>query len=103
MGDGWESASPEIRALAASLMPRTRQPNFRYFKNSKGVMFCWTTEPMENGKFACWTYQPYGKGARSGKPGRWKMINRVDFAKRRVAKARAYSRYQKSESKEVAQ
>lgn len=39
--------------------------------------------------------KPYGKGARTS-PTKWKAVDRVEFARRRIAKARAYSRYLKS-------
>jgi len=84
---------PAIQDLMASLMPR--QPNYRYFGDPKGVKYCWSTERV-NGKYLCFDYVPFGKGSRSGNPTQWEPKNRVEFAKRKVAKARAYKRYLKS-------
>jgi hypothetical protein len=72
-----------------------QSPRYAYWNGPRGEMYCYTTEPI-NGKFVCWTYKPVGKGARSGKPKRWEMTDRVEFARRKVAKARAYGRYLKS-------
>lgn len=86
----------KLQELMRNLMPRTRMPSYRYYQGRRGEMYCWTTEPMDNGKFVCWTYKPIGRGARSGKPRTWKITKRVEFARRKVAKARAYARYMKS-------
>ena len=86
-----------VQELMRELMPQTRMPRYRYFENkATGEMFCWTVETMSNGKYVCWNYQPYGEGSRSGKPRAWKPVDRVEFAKRKTAKARALARYQKS-------
>jgi len=87
----------ELQELAASLMPRS--PNYRYFTGPRGEMYCWSTERV-NGKFCAWTYSPVGKGARSGKPRQWHVINRVNFKLRKVAKARALARYKKAMEEE---
>ena|SRR3990167_4627283 len=91
----WEDMPIELQRLAASLMPQGRSANYRYFEGKQGEMYCWNTEPVD-GKFYSWVYQPYGKGSRSGRPTQWKAIHKVAFARRKVAKARARSRYQKS-------
>lgn len=92
---GWEQAPEALRQLAAELMPRP--VNYRYYDGPRGEMYCWTTEPVK-GKFVCWTYRPVGPGARSN-PRRWKMVDRVEFARRKIAKARALARYQKAVSR----
>lgn len=80
--------------LMTSLLPR--QAKYRYFENTKTKeMFCWSVEKV-NGKYAAWNYTPYGKGSRSGSPSKWKLKKRVNFSKRKAAKARAWKRFQKS-------
>lgn len=78
-----------------------RKPRYRYFENRQTKeMFCWTVETVD-GKYVCWTYRPIGTGSRSGHPRRWTAVDRVDFAKRKAAKARAYARYLKSKESEM--
>jgi len=84
---------PAVQDLMASLMPR--QPRYRYFEGPHKEMYCWTTERV-NGKYICFDYIPYGKGSRSGNPTQWKLKNKIKFAKRKVAKARALKRYLKA-------
>jgi len=88
----------EIQELMASLMT-PRVTRWRYFEGPRGELYCWNTERLPNGKFACWTYQPYGKGSRSGNPTRWRIRNRVEFARRKVAKARAFKRLRQAQAK----
>jgi hypothetical protein len=86
-----DDVKDEIRKLLSDY----RAPRYTYWKGPRGEMYCYSTEPL-HGKFICWTYKPFGAGARSGKPENWKMTDRVEFSRRKVAKARAYSRYLKS-------
>ena len=67
-----------------------REPRYIYWE-CDGYMFCWTTEKDRSGKYYAFTYRPYGKGARTN-PTRWKLTQKTAFAKRRIAKARAYDR-----------
>lgn len=88
-----------VQSLMQSILDgyTSRSPSYRYFENKKTKeMFCWTTEPMNNGKFVCWNYKPVGVGSRTGNPKKWKAIKKVEFSRRKSAKARAYSRYLKS-------
>jgi hypothetical protein len=92
-----DTVNKEFNEVMRSAFPEMfiESPRYRYWTGPRGEMYCYTTEPI-GGKFACWTYQPYGDGARSGKPTHWKMVDRVDFTRRKIAKSRAYSRYLKS-------
>ncbi len=65
------------------LLPRT--PNMRYFQVKKDYYaFCWTTQPTtKEHKFYACVY-------RILKNGTWKLKKRVGFARRKIAKARAW-------------
>lgn len=75
----------------ARFMPR--QPRYRYFWH-RAWMYCWTTERMNDGKFAAFIYRPIGKGARLGTPSEWKIVKEIHFTKRSTAKARALKWYE---------
>ena len=86
---------PGIKQIFIDLL-QTREPNYRYFENRKTKeMFCWTVEKVD-GKYTCFNYTPAGKGSRSGSPKRWKLTKRIQFSKRKSAKARALKRYEQS-------
>jgi hypothetical protein len=92
-----DKVNQEFNNMMRDLFPEmfARSPRYSYWTGPRGEMYCCTTEPL-NGKFVCWTYQPFGEGSRTGKAKQWKMVDRVEFARRKVAKARAYSRYIKA-------
>ena len=82
-----------INQLISSLMPR--MPNMRYWqKKGDHYAYCWTTEPcLVKGKkrfYAC-VYRVL-------KDGTWKLKRRVDFARRKIAKKRAHSWFEKRSS-----
>lgn len=77
------SAEPAL----AVLFPR--QPSYRYFTDNRGWRYCWTTEPMGDGKYTAFVYKPVGKGSRSGKARSFKLTREVRFRTRKAAKARA--------------
>lgn len=64
------------------------EPRYRYFSHRQW-MFCWTTERMDDGKFAAFIYKPVGKGAQSGHAREWELVKELRFAQRKTAKARA--------------
>lgn len=72
------------------LRPNERQ--YLYFESPRGELYCWSPHPDTKGNYWCWTYKPIGKGARSGKPHRWKLSNLVRCAKRKTAKGKALQR-----------
>lgn len=80
----------------ARFMPR--EPRYRYFTHH-GWMYCWTTERMNDGKYAAFIYKPIGKGARTGKATRWEMVKELHFTKRNTAKARALKWYETAKTK----
>jgi hypothetical protein len=63
-----------------------RMPRYRYFQFGK-EMYCWTTEPMR-GHFYAMIYR-YVKTTKT-----WKLVKKVQFGRRKIAKARAYKWYQ---------
>jgi len=71
------------------LLPQ--QPRFRYFQVKKDkYAFAWTTEKCSNGKFYALKYRLL-KPTRRGQT--WKLVKKVAFARRRIAKARALKWY----------
>ena len=68
---------------------------YRYFEGRNGVMFCWTVRPCDRGLYYAFTYQPVGKGSRSGKAKRWRLVDLVSFRHRNKAKERASARHTK--------
>ncbi len=107
------------QALLALLRDMVREPNairrpdgsaiefktprdaylYRYFKGAKGAQYCWTIHPCDRGRYYAFTYRPVGKGSRSGKAKRWKLVDLVSFARRNKAKARALKRCLEDERK----
>lgn len=64
------------------------EPRWRYFRRGQ-TMFCWTTEPFSDGRYAAFIYQPEGKGSRVGKATQWRKRKELRFRQRNTAKARA--------------
>jgi len=65
---------------------------YRYFKDSRGVLHCYTPHHSTDGDYFAWDYVPVGKGSRSGKATRWTLKNLVRCALRNVAKQKAMDR-----------
>jgi hypothetical protein len=86
----WQAILEAEPALAA-LFPIRCQPRYLYFSDRRlpGWRFCYTTERMDDGKYAAFIYKPVGKGARSGTPTSLKLVRQVRFTKRKAAAARA--------------
>jgi hypothetical protein len=102
MGDLWaEIGSPRN--------PKTGQPirftlernqhTFNYWTGPHGEMYAYTPHPDNDGNYWAWDYMPYGRGARSGTPSRWKLKNLVRCAHRKTARAKALARYHKANHK----
>jgi hypothetical protein len=53
-----------------------------------------------DGKFVAMAYKPRGEGARSGDPSSWERVYWRGFAKRRSAKARAITLYDRHDSRQ---
>lgn len=90
-----DEARARIEARLARAIEFTlgREPRYRYYQTSDGTMFIWTVERMGDDKYASAVYVPYGPGARSGKPTKWRARREVHHKLRRAAKARAYALY----------
>jgi len=81
-----------LNELARDLGLFGRSPRFRYFTMPRKwkktrYAFGWTTERQSNGKFVAFKY-------RILRNGNWKLVKKVEFGKRRVAKARALKWHQ---------
>jgi len=64
-----------------------RMPRFRYWRvRGDHYAFAYTTERTSDGKFWALKYRVTKKA--------WKLVKKVGFRRRRVAKARAYKWYQ---------
>ena len=68
------------------------QHSYLFYTGPDGEQYCYTPHPDTEGRYWAWTYKPVGKGARTGKARRFKMIERVQFSHRNKAKARALAR-----------
>ena len=73
-----------------------REPRYRYFQRGNGSMFCWTVEPMNDGRYESFVYEPVGRGSRSGKAHQWKINESLTSRHklRKDAKARAWRLFQ---------
>ena len=71
---------------------KRNEHSYLYYKGPRGELYCYTPHPDINGNFWCWTYQPIGKGSRSGRPHKLKLVDLVRCAKRKTAKAKALRR-----------
>lgn len=79
-------------------MIQGRQPSYRYFTHRQW-QYCWTTERMDDGKFAAFIYKPVGKGSQTGRARSWEKVKELRFAKRNTAKARALKWYETAKTK----
>jgi hypothetical protein len=105
-----QRALHDVNAILAKMLPR--QARFRYFalryrdpksgetRIDKRYVFGWSTERVgEERKFYAFIYRITKKGSC------WKIIRKVSFGKRRVAKARAHKwhdQYQEKIQKKLA-
>jgi hypothetical protein len=68
-----------------------------------GWIVGYTTGRIERGslagRFATLVYKPTGKGARSGDPHEWQLVETIPAATRKTAKARAEARYRRHDEK----
>ena len=82
IGEQFSQAFGEIVARHFPEMLR-RQPNYRYYESKKGHRYGWTTERV-NGKFSAFIYR------RIKTKNQLKLVKQCQFAKRKVAKERAW-------------
>lgn len=103
-----QKAIDELNKLVAKMLPQ--QPSFRYYtaqvtdpKTGKRIWdkryaFAWTTERTSDKKFYSLKYRLIKQ-----KNGiLWRLIHKVPFGKRRIAKARAVAWCKKHEAKMAA-
>lgn len=86
--------APRYKGKTIKFNLKPGQYMYRYFRDRRGAMHCYTPHPSTEGDYFAWTYQPYGKGARS-KPNKWKVTRLVRCARAKTAKAKAIKRMEK--------
>lgn len=78
---------------------RRGQRSHLYWQDDRGWMYAYTPWKDRDGNYWTWTYKPVGKGARSGKPRRWKAIQIVSARSRKTAMKRAERRYERAQER----
>jgi hypothetical protein len=86
---GLQRLTDEINRVYSQIF---KMPRYRYFQFQKD-MYCWTTEPTNDGHFHAMIYR-YVKTRKL-----WKMVKKVQFGRRKIAKARAFKWYQNAKRK----
>jgi len=87
-----ETVVDEVNKMLAKMFPRVTMPRWRYFRiRGDHYAFGWTTEKTSDGKFWAFIYRITKK--------RWKLIKKVSFGRRKIAKARALKWYHQRQEK----
>jgi len=79
-----------IESMINKMFRHTVMPRYRYWQFRNHV-FGWNTEPTSNGKFCAFIYRVTKRS--------WKLVRKVEFGRRKIAKARALKWYQQRKAK----
>ncbi len=61
--------------------------------SKKGTWHCYTPWKDTKGRYWTFTYKPVGKGSRTGKATKFRLVDLVSFKKRKLAHKRALDRF----------